>query len=140
MKNKLEKLIKLVVGSKLPTSFVIRQGHTVGIMSSLVSMSVQMLNKFIAKLVRYLRQFYVDVEINYWLNSQNKFIDGHGRPSTMDTALLDCIRACQNQGIYRANDHIHQFRKLLNKREKGVVFIREDGINYTVYIDFVRIG
>lgn len=98
-----------------------------------------MLNKLIARLVRYIRQFYTDIDIEYWLNSEGKFIGRNGKPVTMDTALLDCINSCQKQGIHSANDYLPQFRKLLSKREKGSVFISESGIHYTVTIDYIRV-
>ena len=98
-----------------------------------------MLNKLIAKLIRYIRQFYTDIDIKYWLNSQGKFIDSDGKTTTVDTALLDCIISCQKHGINRAHDYLPEFRKLLKKREKGSVFISEGGMHYTVSIDYIRI-
>lgn len=98
-----------------------------------------MLNKLIARLVRYLRQFYTDIDIEYWLNSEGNFIGKNGKAVTMDTALLDCIHNCQKHGIYSANDYLPQFRKLMNKREKGSVFISESGVHYTINIDYIRI-
>ena len=98
-----------------------------------------MLNKLIASLVRYLRQFYLDIDIVYWLNSVGHFIVKNGLFVTMDTALLDCIHICQKHGIYSANDYLPQFRKLMNKREKGSVFISEGGVHYTINIDYIRI-
>lgn len=99
-----------------------------------------MINKLLARLVRYLRQFYTDIEIKYWLNSEGKFIDGSGRAVTVDTALTDCVRSCMNQGIHKAHDYIPQFRKILKSRQKGTVFIEEGGFYYTIIIDFIRIG
>ena len=98
-----------------------------------------MLYKLIASFVRYIRQYYVDLDVEYWLNSQGKFIGRNGKPVTIDTALLDCINICQKQGIHSANDYLPQFRKLLSKREKGSVFISECGIHYTVTIDYIRV-
>ena len=99
-----------------------------------------MINKLLARLVRYLRQFYADVEIKYWLNSEGKFIGGNGQAVTDDTALADCVKSCINQGIHRAHDFIPQFRKILKSRQKGTVFIEEGGFYYTIIIDFIHIS
>lgn len=98
-----------------------------------------MLNKLMARFVRYIRQYYVDLEFEYWLNSQGKFIGRNGKPVTIDTALLDCVNNCIKHGIHRASDHTSKIHKLLKSRETGSILIKEDGITYTVTIKFIKI-
>lgn len=98
-----------------------------------------MLNKLMARFVRYIRQYYVDLDFEYWLNSQGKFIGRNGKPVTIDTALLDCVNNCIKHGIHRASDHTSKIRKMLKSRETGSILIKEDGITYTVTIKFVKV-
>lgn len=100
-----------------------------------------MLNKLIARFVRYIRQFYMDIDIEYWLNSRGNFVGRNGgevTEVTVDTALLDCINNCRNNGINNAHDYTSKFRRLLEKREEGSIFIRENGMNYTVTIKYIQ--
>ena len=96
-------------------------------------------SRLMASFVRYIRQYYVDLEFEYWLNSQGKFVGKNGKPVTVDTALLDCVNNCIKHGIYRASDHTSNIRKLLKNRETGSLLIKEDGITYTLTIKFIRV-
>lgn len=98
-----------------------------------------MLYKLIASFVRYIRQYYVDLDFEYWLNSQGKFIGRNGKPVTIDTALLDCVNSCIKHGIHRASDHTSEIRKVLKSRETSSILIREDGITYTLTIKFIKV-
>lgn len=98
-----------------------------------------MLNKLIARFVRYIRQYYVDLDFEYWLNSQGKFIGRNGKPVTIDTALLDCVNNCVKHGIHRASDHTSMIRKMLKSRETSSILIKEDGITYTLTIKFIKV-
>lgn len=98
-----------------------------------------MFNKLMARFVRYIRQYYVDLDFEYWLNSQGKFIGRNGKPVTIDTALLDCVNNCIKHGIHRASDHTSKIRKMLKSRETSSILIKEDGITYTLTIKFIKV-
>ena len=102
---------------------------------------MKLVGKYLAGFVRWIRQYYVDVEINYWISSKGNFINGFGQKTDVDTAFEDLLRSLRKYGIHNDDGEYSEYylRSIIRARKDAVVTIICDGICYTVNIKFTHI-